>query len=175
MSDVKAGPNPLFLTEEELRQALELVFLAQRHVSADVDALLGKRGLGRAHHRALYFIGRYPRISVGGLLDLLGITKQSLSRVLTELIDRGYVASRAGATDRRQKQLVLTEAGAELERLLYEAQRRRIARAYRQAGAEAVEGFRTVLEGMIEAGGAGSAPRKSPEAARTTPSKRQGR
>lgn len=181
MSDIKAGPNPLFLTEEELRQALELVFLAQRHLSADVDALLDKRGLGRAHHRALYFIGRYPRITVGHLLDLLGITKQSLNRVLGELVARGYVARRAGPTDRRQKQLALTEDGAELERLLYEVQRRRIAPAYRQAGAAAVEGFRTVLEGMIETGGAAGerstapAARGSPEPARLIPSKRQAR
>lgn len=170
MSDVKTEPNPLFLTEEELRQALDLLLIAQRHIAADIDPMLDQQGLGRAHHRALYFIGRNPRITVSGLLDLLGITKQSLGRVLSELIDRGYVATRVGPTDRRQKLLALTEDGAALERALFEAQRRRIARAYRQAGAASVEGFRTVLQGLANDTG-GDRARKaaaSPMAGRAT-------
>jgi DNA-binding MarR family transcriptional regulator len=152
MSDAKTGPNPLFLMEEELRTGLELLYFAQRDVAAAADEVLAGLGLGRAHQRAIYFIGRNPRISVGDLLGLLKITKQSLSRVLAPLLQDGYVAQRPGATDRRQRLLVLTEKGEDLERRLWEIQRRRIARAYRQAGAEAVEGFRTVLAGMTDEG-----------------------
>jgi DNA-binding MarR family transcriptional regulator len=150
MSDAKTGPNPLFLMEEELRTGLELLYFAQRDVAAAADDLLAAHGLGRAHQRVIYFVGRHPRISVGDLLTLLKITKQSLSRVLAPLLREGYVAQRPGAADRRQRLLSLTEKGADLERRIWEIQGRRIARAYRQAGAEAVEGFRTVLAGMTD-------------------------
>ncbi len=152
MSDSKAGPNPLFLKEEELRQGMELLFRAQRDLAADADALLARLGLGRAHHRVIFFVGRRPRITVGELLSDLQITKQSLSRVLADLVRAGYVSQRPGARDRRQRQLVLTEQGRAVERQLFEAQRRRLVRAYRQAGAEAVEGFRTVLAGLADDG-----------------------
>ena len=153
MSDAKAGANPLFLMEEELRTGLELLYFAQRDLAAAADELLAGHGLGRAHQRAIYFIGRHPKISVGELLALLKITKQSLSRVLAPLIREGYVAQRPGAVDRRQRLLSLTPKGEELDRQLWEIQRRRIAKAYRQAGAEAVEGFRTVLGGMADDAG----------------------
>ena len=150
MSDSKAGPNPLFLMEEELRTGLELLYFAQRDVAAAADDLLAGSGFGRAHQRAIYFIGRYPKISVGDLLGLLKVTKQSLGRVLTSLIGEGYVVQRPGTVDRRQRLLVLTDKGRSLERQIWTVQSRRIARAYRQAGAEAVEGFRTVLAGMTD-------------------------
>jgi DNA-binding MarR family transcriptional regulator len=150
MSDAKTGPNPLFLMDEELRTGLELLYFAQRDVAGAADELLAGLGLGRAHQRAIYFIGRYPKISVGELLGMLRITKQSLSRVLAPLLKDGYVAQRPGAVDRRQRLLSLTDKGQALEKRLWDIQRRRIARAYRQAGAEAVEGFRTVLAGMTD-------------------------
>ena len=150
MSDTKAGANPLFLMEEELRTGLELLYFAQRDVAAAADELLAGLGFGRAHQRAIYFIGRYPKISVGELLGLLRITKQSLNRVLAPLVGEGYILQRPGAVDRRQRLLSLTEKGRLLERQLWDIQSRRIARAYRQAGAEAVEGFRTVLDGMTD-------------------------
>src|SRR5690606_19156265 len=127
------------------------------------DSLLARHGLGRAHHRALYFIARYPSITVSELLGLLGITKQSLSRVLKDLIDRNLVASRPGPSDRRQRRLSLTQAGLELEDQLTEGQSRRFARAYRQAGAEAVEGFRKVLLGLIDEGQRGRLVRQEPQ------------
>ena len=153
MADVKAGVNPLFLREEELRQGLDLLFRGGRTVTQATDALLAKRKLGRAHQRALFFIGRQRSISVGTLLDILGITKQSLGRVLAGLAKDGYITQCPGINDRRQRLLSLTEKGIILERELYEAQRPRLAAAYRSAGAEAVDGFSKVLEGL--AGGKG--------------------
>jgi DNA-binding MarR family transcriptional regulator len=150
MADVKPGVNPLFLREEELRQAMELLFYAYRDFTSEPDVILGKIGFGRAHHRVIYFIGRNPAITVSELLSILRITKQSLSRVLGELVRQGFVAQRPGARDRRQRLLELTEKGIELERQLSETQRQRIARAYRKAGAEAVEGFRKVMLGIID-------------------------
>jgi len=151
MADVKSGPNPLFLREEDLRQGIELLFYAYRDFTAEPDAMLAKIGLGRAHHRVVYFVGRYPGINVTELLGILQITKQSLARVLGDLVAQEYIAQRAGTKDRRQRLLTLTEKGLELERTLSDAQRARIAQAYRAAGAAAVEGFRTVMLGIIDA------------------------
>jgi DNA-binding MarR family transcriptional regulator len=150
MADLKTGVNPLFLREEELRRGIELLFYAHRDFNAEPDTLLAAAGLGRAHHRAIYFIGRHPDISVSELLGILRITKQSLSRVLNELVAAGHVQQRPGQRDRRQRLLQLTAAGAELERRLTESQRRRMALAYRRAGGEAVEGFRKVMLGLID-------------------------
>ena len=150
MADLKAGSNPLFLREEELRQGIELLFYAYREFTAEPDEILAEFGFGRAHHRAVYFIGRYPDITVGDLLDILRITKQSLSRVLGQLVEEGFVVQRPGQRDRRQRLLRLTERGRELERRLTDSQRQRFARAYRMAGADAVAGFRTVLGGLME-------------------------
>ncbi len=150
MTDIKTMVNPLFLREEELRRGIELLFYAYRDFTAEPDAMLSRLGLGRAHHRVIYFVGRHPEITVTELLRILRITKQSLSRVLGDLVRKGYIVQRQGTRDRRQRLLELTERGRELERQLSENQRRRIARAYREAGAEAVEGFRTVLLGIMD-------------------------
>ncbi|WP_207477732.1 MarR family winged helix-turn-helix transcriptional regulator [Arenibaculum pallidiluteum] len=150
MADVKSGVNPLFLREEELRQGMELLFYAYRDFTAEADDMLERLGFGRAHHRVIYFVGRNPSIPVTELLSILRITKQSLSRVLGELVRRGYITQRPGLRDRRQRLLELTPEGIELERQLSETQRQRVARAYRHAGAEAVEGFRKVMLGMVE-------------------------
>jgi DNA-binding MarR family transcriptional regulator len=152
MADVKTGYNPLFLREEELRQAMELLFFAYRDFTRVPDQILAKHGFGRAHHRVIYFVGREPGITVSELLRLLQITKQSLSRVLSQLVREGFIEQSPGTKDRRQRRLDLTEKGRELERELSENQRRLIAAAYREAGAEAVEGFRRVMLGMIEEG-----------------------
>jgi len=148
MADIKPQANPLFLREDELRQGIELLFYAYRDFTAEADAVLQAFGFGRAHHRVIYFVGRNPGMPVSALLDILKITKQSLSRVLGQLLRQGFVQQRPG-TDRRQRLLELTPQGAELERRLTEDQRALVARAYRAAGAEAVEGFRSVLFGMI--------------------------
>ncbi len=149
MADPKSGANPLFLRDEELHQAIEMLFLAYRDLTAEPDVALTRHGFGRAHHRVIYFVGRHPRINVSDLLAILKITKQSLSRVLGQLIDQGFIQQHPGPRDRRQRLLELTVKGVELERRLSERQRAGIARAYRAAGAEAVDGFRKVLMGII--------------------------
>jgi DNA-binding MarR family transcriptional regulator len=114
-----------------------------------VDPVLQQAGLGRAHHRALHFIGRSPGLTVTDLLAVLCVTKQSLSRVLTVLVERGLVETAAGRTDRRQRLLRLTDAGEALERQLFERQRERLMAAYREAGGPAVEGFRRVMRAVM--------------------------
>ena len=149
MTDIKRGANPLFLRDEELRQGIELIFYAYRDFTAEPDAILAEYGFGRAHHRVTYFVGRNPGINVSELLAILRITKQSLSRVLSQLVREGFVIQRPGTRDRRQRLLELTDKGQELERRLTQNQRERVARAFRAAGADAVEGYRKVLLGMI--------------------------
>jgi DNA-binding MarR family transcriptional regulator len=148
MSDIKSAEAPSFLREDEVRQGIELLFYAYRDFTAEADEVLLTYGFGRAHHRVIYFVGRNPGLPVSALLDILKITKQSLSRVLGQLIRQGFVQQRPGP-DRRQRLLDLTAQGAELERRLTEDQRALIAKAYRAAGADAVEGFRKVLFGLI--------------------------
>jgi len=149
MADLKPGINPLFLREEELRQGIELLFYAYRDFTAEADAMLAEYRFGRAHHRVIYFVGRYPSISVSELLAILRITKQSLSRVLGQLVKQGFIVQRPGPNDRRQRLLTLAPKGAELEARLTARQRALFARAYREAGAESVEGFRKVVRGLI--------------------------
>jgi len=149
VADLKPGFNPLFLREEDLRQGVELLFFAYREFVEEADQVLARSGLGRAHHRALYFIGRHPEITVSELLSLLRVTKQSLSRVLGELSKQGLISQKPGLRDRRRRQLTLTERGAEIEHEVTQRQIGCLARAYRQAGAEAVGGFRKVLTGLM--------------------------
>lgn len=144
------GERLLFLTDEQLRQGAELMFFSYRAFTSDADEILKGVGFWRAHHRALHFIAGRPDLTVTGLMEILGITKQSLNRVLRELIEKGLVESRVGEKDRRQRMLGVTERGAELERRLAEAQRARVRRAFREAGPDAVAGFRLVLERMLD-------------------------
>jgi DNA-binding MarR family transcriptional regulator len=141
--------SPLFLREPEIRRGIELLYFGYTNMIRGADAILDDRGLGRAHHRALYFIARQPGLAVSDLLRLLSITKQSLSRVLADLVARGLVAQQVGSHDRRQRLLTLTADGAELEGLLFDAVRARMASAYAQAGQQAVGGFWAVLVGLI--------------------------
>jgi DNA-binding MarR family transcriptional regulator len=140
----------LFLTDDQLRQGIELMYFAYRGFTSDPDRILDERSYGRAHHRTIHFINRRPGLTVNELLDVLGVTKQSLNRVLRQLIEDGLVESRVGATDRRQRNLYLTEPGRALEQELSAAQRRRMRAAFSNAGPDAVVGFRKVLEAMID-------------------------
>tara|TARA_A100001037_G_scaffold306655_1_gene353704 strand:+ start:2856 stop:3350 length:495 start_codon:yes stop_codon:yes gene_type:complete len=149
MVDLKSEIDPLTLREEDLRQGIELMFYAYRDFTGEPDAILAMYELGRAHHRVIYFVGRNPGISVTELLEILRITKQSLSRVLGKLIEDGFISQRANPADRRRKQLRLSDKGQALEHELTSAQMARFSHAYRAAGAEAVEGFRRVLTGII--------------------------
>ncbi|MCG8547098.1 MAG: MarR family transcriptional regulator [Alphaproteobacteria bacterium] len=148
-SSAASGANPLFLRDEELRQGIEMLFYAYRDFTAEPDAILAQYGFGRAHHRVIYFVGRYPGMAVSDLLGILQITKQSLSRVLGQLVREGFIIQTKGTEDRRQRLLQLTEKGADLERELTANQRARIAKAYRDAGVDAVEGFRKVMLGIM--------------------------
>lgn len=150
MAQPAKGAGLLFLREEDLRQGIELLMFAYRDFTAGPDAILGAHGLGRAHHRVIHFVGRNPSITVGDLLVLLGITKQSLNRVLQPLLSQGVIAQRPGTRDRRQRQLSLTDKGIELEQRLSAPQRSRVAAAFREAGPEAVAGFRKVLSALID-------------------------
>jgi DNA-binding MarR family transcriptional regulator len=145
MPDIKSPAIPVSLPDEEVRQGIELLFFAYRDFTAEPDAILARYGFGRAHHRVIHFVGRHPHITVSELLGILRITKQSLSRVLSHLVRQEFVLQRPGRYDRRQRLLELTAKGQELERRLSEPQRARVANAYRNAGPQAVEGFRRVL------------------------------
>lgn len=149
MSD-SGGESLLFLTDEQLRKGIEAMFFAYRAFTADPDRILENYEYGRAHHRAIHFINRQPGLTVNTLLSVLGVTKQSLNRVLRTLIDDGLVEARVGRKDKRERHLFLTEKGAGLERDLSEAQRTRMRAAYRAAGPAAVAGFRQVLEAMMD-------------------------
>lgn len=149
MPHAAAGTGLLFLREDELRLAQDMLFFVIRDINAKADLILDEFGYGRAHHRCLHWIGRRPGLKVGELLAILGVTKQSLTRVLGPMVDGGYIEQVPGAKDRRQRLLTLTEKGRELERRLFESQRERLATAYREAGGQAVEGFKRVLHGLI--------------------------
>lgn len=150
MSDAPGGESLLFLTDEQLRQGIEAMFFAYRGFTADPDRILAGMAYGRAHHRAIHFINRAPGTTVNNLLILLGVTKQSLNRVLRTLVEDGLVQSKVGKSDKRERHLYLTEAGEALERKLSDAQRARMRAAYRAAGPQAVAGFRQVLEAMMD-------------------------
>lgn len=150
MAEGAGGESLLFLTDEQLRQGSEAMFFAYRGFTADPDRILAGMAYGRAHHRAIHFISRSPGTTVNNLLNILGVTKQSLNRVLRTLVEDGLVDSRVGKSDRRERHLHLTEEGQALERRLSDAQRARMRAAYRSAGPEAVAGFRKVLEAMMD-------------------------
>ncbi|WP_081987920.1 MarR family transcriptional regulator [Sphingomonas sp. 37zxx] len=148
-SDPMRTASPLFLREPEIRKGVELLYFGYSHLTRAIDEALAARGLGRAHHRALYFIARQPDLTVSELLALLAITKQSLGRVLNDLIERGLVEMRPGDRDRRQRLLRLTGEGTALETALFDQLRERLSAAYASAGQGAVGGFWAVLEGLI--------------------------
>jgi DNA-binding MarR family transcriptional regulator len=131
-----------------LRQGFDLLYFAQRDLEAAGAALLEQHGLQGGHRRVIHFLARQPESNVTELLELLGLTKQSLGRLLNELEAQALIKHRQGIQDRRQRLLSLTDSGRALERQLWEQQRIRIARAFREAGPQAVEGFRRVLDGL---------------------------
>jgi DNA-binding MarR family transcriptional regulator len=153
MPDLKHGdapsePRALYLSDEALKQALDLLFVAARDVSGKGAATLAEAGLGRAHARALHFIARNPGLSVAELLGFLKITKQSLNRVLNDLLKGGFVERKTGMQDRRTRRLQLTAAGKALADSIWSAQRPLIAAAFQAAGQNAVSGYRKVLTGI---------------------------
>ena len=130
---------------------IELLFFAYRDFIADPDAILAELGFGRAHHRVLHFVDRKPGLTVAELLEFLGITKQSLARVLKQLIDEDYVRQDAGLGDRRRRELHLTEKGGALIGRLREPQSRRIRQALEETGMapDNVAGFLRAMTGTL--------------------------
>ena len=128
---------------------IELLFFAYRDFVGDPDEVLARLGFGRAHHRVLHFVNRSPGIKVADLLDILKITKQSLGRVLKQLIDEGFVVQREGAQDRRQRLLFVSPAGEALALQLADLQTARITRVLGELGLGAHEAARRFLAGMI--------------------------
>jgi DNA-binding MarR family transcriptional regulator len=153
MTDIKLSASPSGAPgetdQEAVRQGIELLFFAYRDFTAGPDQILDEYGFGRAHHRVVHFVNRNPRMTVGELLSILRITKQSLNRVLGQLVRQGFIIQHRGPQDRRQRLLELTEKGREFEGRLSSVQRACVTAAFRKAGAPAVEGFRKVLLGII--------------------------
>jgi DNA-binding MarR family transcriptional regulator len=137
------------LSREELVACAELLFFAYREFTAGPDAILEEYGFGRAHHRVLHFVHRHPGLRVADLLDVLKITKQSLARVLKQLIDKGFIMQRAGNDDRRERRLFVTAKGGRLTDKLTALQIKRIEAAMLKAGAGAREQTRRFLFAMI--------------------------
>ncbi|HEY1721725.1 MAG TPA: MarR family transcriptional regulator [Magnetospirillaceae bacterium] len=149
MTDVKSA---LPLDEEELRQAIELLYFAYRGFTSGPDAILSQMGMGRAHHRVIYFVGRNPGVTVSALLGILRITKQSLARVLSQLVQDGYVSQTPGPKDRRQRLLALTEKGIEFEKQLTARQSHVVARALSVEDRDHVDAFRRILHELVAEG-----------------------
>ena len=137
------------LKDEEVVGLIELLFFAYRDFVSDPDQILAEFNFGRAHHRVLHFAGRNPGMTVAQLLEILGITKQSLSRVLKELIGKGFVYQQEGPDDRRQRLLFLTPEGERLQKRLMSPQISRIRRALAEAGPDAHHPYRNVLYHLI--------------------------
>jgi DNA-binding MarR family transcriptional regulator len=131
-------------------ELIELLFFAYRDFVGDADEVLDTYGFGRAHHRVLHFVHRNPGMTVAGLLAILKITKQSLGRVLRELVEKGFIDQREGAADRRQRLLLLTTSGERLILDLAARQTRRIERAIRDAGFADAETARRFLVSMLD-------------------------
>ena len=144
------GTEPIRETSgDEFIACMELLFFAYRDFTADPDTVLSKYGFGRAHHRVLHFVNRNPGLRVADLLDILKITKQSLARVLKQLVDEGFIIQEAGQSDRRERRLYATQKGIRLADRLAELQVERIRAALRSAGPGADETTRRFLFAMI--------------------------
>lgn len=135
---------------QSLLELVELLFFAYRDFVGDPDRLLEDFGFGRAHHRVLHFVARNPGLTIANLLTILKITKQSLNPVLKELIGKGYIISRPGSDDRRQRHLFVSERGKSLAQDLMSLQTRRMARATSECGPESTMVARQFLAAMIE-------------------------
>ncbi|MDE0942946.1 MAG: MarR family transcriptional regulator [Alphaproteobacteria bacterium] len=153
MSEIatNASHEPSYLSDDELIRGIEMLFYAYRDFTSDPDEILTRYGFGRAHHRVVHFVGRNPGMTVAELLAILKVTKQSLSRVLSQLVSEAFIIQEKGVRDRRQRLLYLSPKGETLFEELSRPQKDRVAKAYRAAGADAVAGYRKVLEDLLNA------------------------
>lgn len=136
--------NPL-VQDDQLRLAIEQLYFGYRAFTALPDAILAERGLGRTHHRILYFVHRSPGLSAGELLAVLAVTKQAVHRPVRELEERGLLRIEADATDRRVRRLTVTEAGAELEAQLTRSQMTLLTEAFTGLDESAIAGWHEVM------------------------------
>ena len=149
MTDLNKLLSPIFLSEKEIRKIIELMFFSYRDFTSGPDKVLEKISFGRAHHRIIYFVGKKGKITIKDLLSILQITKQSLSRVLNQLVNEKYILVSSG-NDKRTKNLSLTTKGKELENLLSEIQINKIRNVIKNAEQDDINGFKTILYEMIE-------------------------
>jgi DNA-binding MarR family transcriptional regulator len=137
-------------TEDRLRAAIELFYFAYRAFTAGPDQLLEQQGLGRVHHRILYFVGRNPDLTVNALLEILAVSKQALNAPLRQLVERKLVAMRPDEQDRRFRRLRLTDAGRKLETRLTGTQMRHLAAVFTAAGGDAEAAWKSVMQAVPE-------------------------
>ena len=149
MADLNKLLTPLFLNEDEIRKIIELMFFSYRDFTAGPDKILEKIKFGRAHHRVIYFVGKRENLTIKELLSILKITKQSLSRVLNQLVAEKYINLSSGK-DKRTKQLLLTKKGIELEKQLSKIQINKIYNILSNFNESEINGFKKVLFSMIE-------------------------
>jgi len=147
---LKAAGDRASRQNEPIWDVIELLFFAYRDFVTEPDDVLAKFGFGRAHHRVLHFVNRNPGMKVAELLDILKITKQSLGRVLKQLVDQGYVLQKEGEIDRRQRLLYATPKGEALAMKLASLQTERIARALADTGNSGHDDARKFLIAMID-------------------------
>ena len=149
MADLNNLISPFFLNDNEIRKIIELVFFSYRDFTAGPDQILEKLNFGRAHHRVIYFVGKKDKITIKELLEVLKITKQSLSRVLNQLVKEGFIVVSTGL-DKRTKNLSLTSSGLSLENDLSTIQIQKIKNVINNFNQEDIDGFKKILFEMIE-------------------------
>ena len=149
MTDLNKLLTPLFLSDKEIRKIIELIFFSYRDFTSGPDEILDKIDFGRAHHRVIYFVGKREQITIRNLLSILQITKQSLSRVLNQLVKEKYILVSTG-DDKRTKKLSLTKKGMELEEKLTNIQTKRIRNVIKNAKEDDINGFKKILYAMID-------------------------
>ena len=149
MTDLNKLLTPLYLNETEIRKAIELIFFSYRDFTAGPDKILEKINFGRAHHRVIYFVGKQKKITFKELLSILQITKQSLSRVLNQLVKERFILVSTGI-DKRTKNLSLTKKGEDLEKELSTIQINKIRNVLKQFNEKDINGFKKILYAMIE-------------------------
>jgi len=149
MTDLNKLFSPLFLTDKEIRKTIELIFFSYREFTSGPDKILEKINFGRAHHRVIYFVGKKNKITIKDLLEILQITKQSLSRVLNQLVKEDYIILSTGR-DKRTKNLSLTIKGVKLEKRLSEIQISKIKQVIKNAEERDINGFKKILYAMID-------------------------
>ena len=149
MTDLNKLLTPLFLSEKEIRKIIELIFFSYREFTSGPDELLEKINFGRAHHRVIYFVGKQKQITIRDLLSILKITKQSLSRVLNQLVKEKYILVSIG-DDKRTKNLSLTNKGYDLEKKLSTIQIDKIKKVIKNEKEDDINGFKKILYKMID-------------------------